>query len=151
MKDIFINAPILALIFILLVSILTWTKPDLNRLFIFISIFAIAKLFQALKHNYRNHLEKISLDSNNGKIIINHYKPVNKRTEIIMDLKEIEISEIKNIPISWFSFENYFFISDKSSRIKISTAGLKNREINLNEIHSELRNITLIYNGLREN
>lgn len=140
-KDIFIGAPISALIFSLFISILTWTKPNTNRVLIFILIFAILKLFKTLKHNYRNHLEKISLDYENGKIIINHIKPSIKKTETIMELKEVKVSEIKFMPISWFSYENYFWISDKNSKIRISTAGHEKREINLNKIHSELNNL----------
>ncbi|OCK42394.1 hypothetical protein BA195_13980 [Tenacibaculum soleae] len=140
-KHIFINAIISALIFSLFISILTWTKPNINRILIFILIFVILKLFQSLKHNYRNHLERISLDNENGKIIINHIRPSKKRTETVMNFKEIKISNIKYLPASWFSLENYFWISDSHSKIKISTAGHENKEININEIHAELNNI----------
>ncbi|WP_157662541.1 hypothetical protein [Winogradskyella sp. PC-19] len=141
MKDIFINAPISALIFSLFISILTWTKPNINQILIFILVFAILKSFKTLKHNYRNHLERILLDYENGKIIINQIRPSIKKTETIINYKEIRISEIRHIPISWFSFENYFWISDKYSKIKISTASNENREININEIYSELKNL----------
>ncbi|WP_141677700.1 hypothetical protein [Tenacibaculum soleae] len=58
-----------------------------------------------------------------------------------MNFKEIKISNIKYLPASWFSLENYFWISDSHSKIKISTAGHENKEININEIHAELNNI----------
>ncbi|SNR14727.1 hypothetical protein [Tenacibaculum jejuense] len=140
-KDIFINATISALIFSLFISILTWTKPNINKVLIFILVFVIIRLLKSLKHNYRNHLERISLDNENGKIIINHIKPSIKQTETIMSFKEIRVSKIKHMPFSWFSLENYFWISDNYSKIKISTCGHENREININEIHSELNNI----------
>lgn len=141
MKDIFINAIISALIFSLFISFLTWTKPNINEILIFILIFVILKLFQFLKHNYRNHLERISLDNENGKIIINHIRPSIKKTETVMNFKEIRISNIRHMPVSWFSLENYFWIYDNYSKIKISTVGHENKEININEIHSELNNI----------
>ena len=150
MKEIFINAPISAFIFIFFTSILTWTKPDMKRILIFIAVFVILKLFRILIYNYRNHLEKISLDYENGKLIINHIRPSTKKTETIMDLEEIKVSKIKYIPISWFSFENYFFISGKNSKIKISTAGHENRELNLNEIHFELSNIKILHKNFED-
>ncbi|CAL2095718.1 conserved protein of unknown function [Tenacibaculum sp. 190524A02b] len=141
MKDLFINAPVSALIFISFISIVTWTKPNINWILIFILVFVLLKLFRTLIHNYRNHLEKISIDYENEKIIINHIRPSTKKTKTVMNLKEIKISEIKHVPISWFSFENYFWISDQYSKIKISTAGHEKREINLNDIYSELSNM----------
>ena len=141
LKDIFINAIISAVIFSLLISILTWTKPNINRVLIFILIFAILKLFQSLKHNYRNHLERIFIDYENGKIIINHIRPSIKKTETVMNFKELKVSNIRYMPVPWFSLENYFWLSDNYSKIKISTAGHESKEININELHSELNNI----------
>ncbi|WP_143032779.1 hypothetical protein [Tenacibaculum sp. MAR_2010_89] len=86
-------------------------------------------------------MERISLDNENGKIIINHIRPSIKGTETVMNFKEIRISNIRHMPVSWFSLENYFWISDNYSKIKISTAGHKNKEININKIYSELNNI----------
>jgi hypothetical protein len=141
MKDVLINAPISAFIFSLLIFFLTWTKPDINQILIFILVFAILKSMRTLIYNYRKHLERISLDYEKRTIIINQIRPSKKKTETIMDFNEIKVSKIKYMPISWFSVINYFWISDKRSKVKISTLGHENKEINLNEIHLELNNI----------
>ena len=145
LKDILSNAPISVLIFSILKFIITWTKPTINEILIFILIFAIFKLIKFLIHHYRNHLESISIDFENEKIIFNHVKPSKNKTLTVMNLEEIKVSKIKHIPISWFSFVNYLWISDEKSEIKISTAGHENKKINLVGIHSKLKKIQHSY------
>lgn len=145
LKDILIKAPISGLIFSIFKFIMTWTKPTINEILIFILILSILKLIKFLIHNYRNHLESISIDFEKEKIIFNHVRPSKKRTLTVMNLEEIKVSKIKYLPISWFSFVNYLWVSDEKSEIKISTAGHKNKEINLVEIHSKLKKIQHSY------
>ncbi|WP_299157584.1 hypothetical protein [uncultured Tenacibaculum sp.] len=141
LKSMLISVPISALIFSFFKSFLSWTKPEIKEILIFILILGILKLGEALIHNYRNHLESITLDYENEKIMFSHVVLSKENTKTTMELKEIKISEIKHVPVSWFSFINYFWISDEKSKIKISTAGHENKDIILNKIHSELKNI----------
>lgn len=140
-RNLFIKIPILVLITSLFKSLLSWTKPEISEILIFFLIFNIIVLIQTLIHNYKNHLESITLDYEENKLILKYVKLSKNSTETVIKLNQIKVSEIKHMPISWVSFTNYFWVSDMKSKIKISTAGHGIKEIELDEIHTELNTI----------
>ncbi|MCF2874772.1 MULTISPECIES: hypothetical protein [unclassified Tenacibaculum] len=140
-RNLFIKIPILILITSLFKSLLSWEKPEISEILLLFLIFNIIVLIQTLIHNYKNHLESITLDYEENKLILKYIKLSKNSTETVIKLNQIKVSEIKHMPISWFSFTNYFWVSDIKSKIKISTAGHGNKEIELDEIHKELSNI----------
>lgn len=142
MWSVFIKVPIYCTLFLLLFSLFTWSKPNLNEIIKSFFILAIIYVYRLTLFIFKSHLESITLNHKEKKLIIRRLKAFKSPTKTVFKLNEFKISEIKYFPFKSFAFYNYFIIEDKYSKVKLSTSGHKNKEINLQDIYKELHTLT---------
>ncbi len=121
-----------AIIWILWINLVTWSKPELNNIIETTIIFEIVFLVRTLTLIIRKHLISIYIDSENNLLIINQLRVFQKNLRTELNLEKLEISELKN---EWFT---YFNLQDDNDSICISSSNYGLTEKKVRKIYKKL-------------
>ncbi len=139
--DLALYGPLSALLINLFESLLTLSKPKLHEIIFYTLIINICFIVYKLFHFFKIHVERIELNYNTKTVSVQQVRFINSSIKKEVQLEKAIISDIRHFPFMSFSFFNYFKIKDQQSCIKISTAGHGKKEIDLDEIYSEIKDI----------
>lgn len=137
-ETILVNIPLLAIKSYLLYSLLLWTKPELIgfiKCLLLLETMYCVKLIFGLK---TKHIRSIHIDTDKEALIITHYNFFDPSIETIFKGNTIKISEVRHMPVSSFSFYNFYTIQDHQSKVKIRSSAFKDEGSDFENIYTKL-------------